>query len=816
VIDKVRAKIKWVRSSGFLAGLTFFFASSLFFYDLLTGRYLFTERDLGPYFIPPRFFWVESIKHSDFPLWNPYQFSGHPFLANPQNAILYPLNSLFFLLPFDVAFNAIIILHFFLGGFFTYLFLKDLKVNSSGALISGLIFMLSGYLLSVHSLLTFILSVIWTPLILMFFRRAIISPGFKNEIFTAIFMTISFLGGAIEIVYGNFFILLFTAIFSIPSDSSTGKQEGRGEGQRRNLWLKGRGLILVSIIFLLLSAIQLIPFLELYKDSIRGGGITYQEATIWSFAPKDILLFFLPDAYGYFLDMKKYWVTQCWYKTLYTGGLPFILGSFFFLFGKGRKVYLALMLFSLFLSLGQYNPFYPLVFKYVPFFNGIRYPAKFLYILILAFSIIAGLGFQRLTDFAKERENKRFNNILLIFSFVSGLLLLILVLSHKEIAHHLTLRGFDFPDFNHLSVNLYHGKRFLFYLAIFFLLLRIGQEVKWKGWVRVLLIFFLAADLFGNMGFYGMEKTSDYFRQTRILQMISSDRGPFRIFSTGKTISRDTPILIGGPSHLNILKEKHIPSMNLLYQFHDIWGIDVIRLKRVDDLYRAFTAAPSITATNLVDLYGVKYIISVTPIEDGNHFELIYSRIEGLQGRKEDLLKENTIKLYKNHHVLPRAWLVKDFRILDAHKILFTMIRKDFYPDKEVLLEEVPPSLTLPHKGGGGGGGVVQLILEKNNELHLRVRTTGDTLLVLSDTYFPGWKAFVNGKETKIYRANYAFRAIALGAGINHVEFVYDPVSFKLGAIITFLTIMVCLVIGLVTRRCRFQPHPKNTQKRTT
>ena len=125
MIDKIKGKIRWVRSSNPLAVLTLFFSSALFFYDLLGGRYLLTERDLAPYFIPPRFFWVESIKRADFPLWNPYQFSGHPFFANPQHAILYPLNSLFLFLPFDVAFNAIIVLHFFLGGLFTYLFLKD-------------------------------------------------------------------------------------------------------------------------------------------------------------------------------------------------------------------------------------------------------------------------------------------------------------------------------------------------------------------------------------------------------------------------------------------------------------------------------------------------------------------------------------------------------------------------------------------------------------------------------------------------------------------------------------------------------------------
>ncbi len=731
--DKIKGKIKWVRSTDCLAGLALFFASLLFFYDLFKGRYLLTERDLGPYFIPPRFFWVESIKHFDFPLWNPYQFSGHPFFANPQHALLYPFNGLFFFLPFDVAFNAMIILHFFLGGLFTYLFLKDLKVDSTGALISGLIFMLSGYLLSVHSLLTILHSSVWTPLIMMFFRRAIRGQGFKNEILTAILITISFLGGGIEIVYGNFFVLLFMVIFSsMPHAAFVGDEPRRYRFIRSVpiYWGRIKSLFIVTILFLFLSAIQLFPFVELFHHSIRGSGMTYQEATTWSFAPKYVLLFFLPDAYGYFLDMKKYWVAQCWFKTLYTGGLPFILSLIFFLsphpplspsgekervrgFGRNRKFFFILMLFSIFLSLGHYNPLYPFVFKYIPFFNGIRYPAKFLYIFILVLSITAGLGFQRLTELSKERVNKRYKNLFFVFSLICGFFLLFLVLGHKGIENFLKLREIDFPQFNHLSVNLFHAKRFFFYLALFFLLIRVGDEVRWKGWAKILLIFFLTADLFGNMGFYGKEKSTDYFQKTQILEMISSDKGTFRTFSTGKTIAMDTPILVSDPSPFNVFKEKHLPSFNLIFQLHDIWGIDVIRLKRGDNLYKALIGAPSISATNLIDLYGIKYIISVTPIEGDPRFELIYARIEGLPGKREDLLKENTIKLYKNRSPLPRAWLVKDFKVLDSKEILPRMTQKEFDPRKEVLLEETHPSLTLPspsqrlfRAGGLEGGGL--------------------------------------------------------------------------------------------------------------
>ena len=866
MIDRIKIKIKWVKSPEILVGLALFFTAFLFFYDLFQERYLLTERDLAPYFIPPRFFWVESLKQGDFPLWNPSQFSGHPFFANPQHAVLYPLNGLFFLLPFDLAFNAVIVLHFFLAGLFTYLLLRDMKISSTASLTSGLILMLSGYLLSVHSLLTILLSVIWTPLIILFFRRAMISPGIRNEIMTAVFITLSFLGGGIEIVYGNFFVLLIMMIFSInrgnfkesllivPKDvipAKAGIQENTGfprikypvssTGQAKAGLIKPgmtnylklisiciirfKSFLIISILFIILSAVQLIPFLELWMHSIRGQGITYQEATVWSFAPKDFLLFFLPDAYGYFLDMKKYWINQCWFKTLYTGGLPFMLSLIFFLIphhapsslpegekggrgiGRDRLLFLSLMIFSLFLSLGQYNPLYPFVYKYVPFFNGIRYPVKFLYIFILVLAITAGLGFERLRQFSKEGDGKTFKHLLMAFSILSGVALLFFVVGHGQIEHFLKVRQIDFPEFNHLAANLHHTKRFIFYLTLFFLLLRVGYEVKWKGWTKVLLVFFLAADLFGNMGFYGKEKSEDYFKKTKIMETISMDKESFRIFSTAKTISLDTPILIGDAIPFDLIKEKHLPSLNMIFQVHDIWGIDVVRLKRGDELYKVFTNTPSISATNIVDIYSVKYVISVTPIEGNSRFELVYARLDGLEGNKEDLLKQNTIKLYRNKSPLSRAWLVRDFKVMDSKEMLLTLTQKDFNPEREVLLEENPPHpITLPGEGEGRIGGV-KFLSESNNRLTLRVEAETESILVLSDTFYPGWKVFVDGRKEKILRANYNFRGVSLSRGVHRVEFVYAPLSFKLGAGLSIIGVISCAIIEWSSRRRKNQCH---------
>jgi hypothetical protein len=471
-------------------------------------------------------------------------------------------------------------------------------------------------------------------------------------------------------------------------------------------------------------------------------------------------------------------------------------------FGKERMLFLFLMIFSLFLSLGQYNPLYPVVFKYVPFFNAIRYPAKFLYIFILMLSITAGLGFENLTGFSKVSTRRGLKHLSIILALVSGLGLLILVLGHQEIEHFLRGKGLDAPDFNFLSVNLYHAKRFLFYLTLFFLLLRVGHEVQWKGWAKVLLILFLIGDLFGNMGFYGKERTSEYFQKTRVQEIIALDKEHFRVFATSKTIAAETPILVGGGSPLNVFKEKQEPTMNLLHWLRDIWGIDVVHLKRADDLYKAFVSTPSISATNLIDLYGVKYVTSVTLIEKDPRFELIYSRLEGLQGKKEDLLKENTIKLYRNRNPLPRAWLVRDHRVLDEKSTLAILSGKEFNPRKEVLLEEEPQWVTPNSelRTPNSFGELPQFISESNNRLQLLVEAKEDNLLVLSDTYFPGWKAYVDGKPVKIFRANYNFRAVSIPPGKHEVKFVYHPMSVKLGVVVTSLGIIGILVLGLSSR----------------
>jgi hypothetical protein len=232
----------------------------------------------------------------------------------------------------------------------------------------------------------------------------------------------------------------------------------------------------------------------------------------------------------------------------------------------------------------------------------------------------------------------------------------------------------------------------------------------------------------------------------------------------------------------------------------------------VDDLYKAFIGAPSISATNLINLYGIKYVISLTPITKDPSFQLIYARLEGLRGKKEDLLKENTIKLYRKKDVFPRAWLVEDYRVMESDDILLKLKSKDFQPERKVLLEEKPlpinPKSEIPAHPVGRRNpkslrrlpSKVEIVSESNNKIQLHVSTAENSFLVLSDTYFPGWKAYVDGREAKIFCADFNFRAVSMHPGSHHVEFVYFPLSLKIGALITLLGVMGCLALWLTKR----------------
>jgi hypothetical protein len=165
---------------------------------------------------------------------------------------------------------------------------------------------------------------------------------------------------------------------------------------------------------------------------------------------------------------------------------------------------------------------------------------------------------------------------------------------------------------------------------------------------------------------------------------------------------------------------------------------------------------------------------------------------------------DGELRIYENKGVLPRVFVVfKATVIKDKYNLLTTLLSNEFNPGQQVLLERDPPVTQSAAKNTGGRSSA-EVLAYSPHRVVVRAHLAEDGFLVLGDSYFPGWKAFVNGMEVPIYQADYILRAVFLNEGENKVEFIYDPWSFKLGIWISLSTMLLLLGICLHTGITRF------------
>jgi len=154
------------------------------------------------------------------------------------------------------------------------------------------------------------------------------------------------------------------------------------------------------------------------------------------------------------------------------------------------------------------------------------------------------------------------------------------------------------------------------------------------------------------------------------------------------------------------------------------------------------------------------------------------------QGRFK-LVHSGDVKVYQNLDNLPRAFVVHRARVLDDEAAIAAMRDEAFRPGEEVILAEGEPL-----EGRSGRDDEVEIVLYKPERVVVEARLAEEGYLVLTDAYYPGWRALVDGREVPIHRADVLFRAVRLPAGRHRVEFVYDPFSFKIGALISLAALL--------------------------
>lgn len=348
--------------------------------------------DLFNYFYPHLAYAGDRLRAGEVPLWNPFLFTGVPFAANIQTAIFYPTTWLaLWLEPPDVVRYAALI-HFWLAAIAGYAFLRlQVQVGPIAAFFGTLCFALGGFVSSQFGHPNQLAAAAWLPIVLLAAGRLMAgsTPAWAAALGAAI--ALQFLAGHTQEFYFSMVLLAAYCTVSLLIRLGTGTIEGvrlnlATLAQNAGLVVRsGMALVLSGVIAGLLMAPQLLPTLELSGLSIRGGGLSYEEASSFSWPPTQILRGILSpfgeSPYGEYIG--------------YVG----IIGLAFALYGvlQARRRWPAgfftiAALAAVSLAMGGYNPFFGDLLGLVPGLGLFRVPSRWLFVAGFSVSMLAGIG----------------------------------------------------------------------------------------------------------------------------------------------------------------------------------------------------------------------------------------------------------------------------------------------------------------------------------------------------------------------------------------------------------------------------------------
>ncbi len=807
-----------LRSNAFLAFIIFLFIGVIFFNksvfqgqvpfpgDLLIGHYnpynsysfmgyapgSFPHKaqniDVIEQLYPWKHFSIESLKELEFPLWNPYNFSGTPHLAAIQSGTFYPFNLLFLLLPFNLGWTIYIISQPVLAGIFTYFFLRELRLSFKSSILGGLAFSFSSFLVVWMQYGNIIHAVLWLPLILWLGIKNLKKPSLVKSVLISLFLAFSVLAGHFQVsiyLYGFSFIFLvfMTAKF-----------------YRERFFMNMLTLAGIYIFSLLISSVQLIPSIEIFLNSSRTD-YTYERLVEFLIPTYHSISMLFPDFFGNPVS-RNYWPAGTYIeRATYFGIVPLFFALYAIISRKSSVVwFFVLSILAVFII--AFDSFITrfIYSIYIPPIIATSVPTRIVFVLIFSGSVLAAFGYNEI------EKAKKFKHLLLTIIVFSAIV--ISTWFFVIVAPQL-FQGAQWTIYMPTALRNLFIPTLAFSLVIFLLMLFILKEKrplkKYANFIkRYLFAVILLATIFELYFFFS--KFSPFspgefiYPQTSVFNFIKQNQDIYRSWGYGassipvniqtyeKIYSTDgyDPFYIRRYGELLSTTENGVVSESIKRANANLapgYGEENLR----DNLYRQ----------KMMNILGVKYIIHKKPQDTFAHDQTFDDSIYNLVWNDKDL------QIYENTQVLPRAFMVTDYIVLkDEKEIIKKLYDDSFDPSSQIILEKDP--------GFESSGMPLEYDLKisdyRANKIEISVESSTDALLFLSDSYFSGWKARVDGSETNIFRANYALRAIKVPKGEHAVVFSYEPDSFKLGSTVSSIAIgsaVILLIFSYYRKRSK-------------
>lgn len=766
-------------------------------------------------------FQKEAVLNGEWPLWTPYSFCGHPIYTTGQTSTFYPLNVLFFVMPIAQAYVAFTWIHLFLGGLFAYLFFRRVGVSGFGASVGAIMFAMCAYF-GVRFIWPMLLgSAIWLPLMLLWIDWIADARSLRSLAWGlpagAVLFAMPLLSGFFEIAFYVYFACglytLFLGLRTIYRDWSVTSGVA--------FFAKVGGMTALAVV---LSLPQLLPFFEVMKRNVRAGELTYEDAIKNGLTLQDAISFAVPDALGNPSDHNYFDVKERQWKPIqakngqdfhYFGPINYVEGTNYLgllplafvvlsplAAGRRRLFFWALLAVSLALAFA--TPAYWFFFHFVPGTDQVRTPFRWTLITMFACTYLAAIGaddwYRRLAEPARPLTKVVATGKLVVMFLIALAVVALFFAPNTLMDMAARLMAANpraasvFADPTALASLLWvNAARFAVFALGAMVLLTLAYWRAWGSKSIALFSFIALAWVAFDLGqaTYRFNTHADPKIAQQVPPMVEhmradAQKDTFRIYRFGwqKMFAPNFPTLCG-------LQEVGGYDSIILKDYARYMGaIEFLKLLPYN-IVSSFEHKPTLESP-LFALLNVRYLVAVEPIKHPN---------------VEQVNVPGNLLLYrvKPDKEMPRAFLVNRVeRVFDLDEAI-DLIKSGKINIRKAATVQTPPGGTshlvdsLPGKPGQA-----KIASYGGSRVQVETSTPSQQLLVLSDMYYPGWRAYVDGHPTDIIRTNGVFRGVSVPAGDHKVEFRFEPKLLQFGGALSLACLaglVIAMVVGLVLSR---------------
>lgn len=715
---------------------------------------------------------INELKKGHLPLWNPYNFSGTPLLANYQSQVFSPINIIFFIFPQWLAWTISVILQPIIGGIFMYLYMKKIGKSDVASMIASIAFNFSGFASTWMEFSTIWHTILWLP----FFLYLIEDVTEKHQI-KPIHVAGFSLGVFISITAGHpqDFIntMLFTCVYLFSRTFILHL------GWKEKI-LRFLGIGWPIFLGLGLGGIQLLPTVELYSLSSRVNHDLQNILTSMLFQWWQTPMLIVQDFFGN-PATKSYIVADTYVgKTAAIGSAGTILAIAALFAKKSWHKYFYLIVIAFMIIISINSPITSFIFRYPIPLLSTGTPTRNLFLFSFALSVLAGIGYDTLVSL----RSRRLLTYLGVIGVVFGVLWILGIF--------LTHLGLPFTSF-----TVAPTKRAML-LASFFVGMALSTVIAGEKWPKILPLLLLIVSLELGVSFNKFNPfvpPSYVYPNHPIFSFLRSYAGINRFWGYGSGYinanfaTQESVFATDGVDPLNIKSHNEFLRLSETGKFPTAFDRASRSDATIKQGYGELELAENPYRLRILDITGTAYIFthSDTPTSERTFPEDRFARLtEGVP---------DGWSIFKNLKAADRFFLTDSHKTYDSEgefeKILFS---ESFNPQKDILIKKTD-ALTI--KTAPARSVSAQLLHYGPTEVIIQTRADADQLLYLSDTYTPGWQAYIDGKNTPILRANYAYRAVGVPKGNHTVRFLYAPTSFTYGLYST-LGSLIALFVTLI------------------